>query len=77
MKTDNNTLRQVKIETQLSKIYGTWKNGSEKEVHSNTSLPQEARKISVEQPNFPTKGISKRMEYYSVIKNNEILFATT
>ena len=42
-KTDN-TLRKIKIKTQLSKIYETHKSNSEREVHRNTSLLQEKKK---------------------------------
>ena len=41
-----NTLRQMKIKTQLSKIYGMQQSSSKRKVYSNTDLPQETRKIS-------------------------------
>ena len=40
-----NTLRQMKTETQLSKIMGYSKSSSKRDVHSNTGISQETRKI--------------------------------
>ena len=43
-----------------SKPLGCSKNGSKREVYSNTGLPQETRKISNKQPNLTPKGGRKR-----------------
>ena len=39
---------------------GCRKRSSEREVHRDTGLPQETRKISNKQPNLPPKRIRKR-----------------
>ena len=39
---------------------GCSKSSSKREVYSNTSLPQETRKISNKQPNFTPKAIGER-----------------
>ena len=39
---------------------GCSKSSSKREFYSNTSLPQEIRKISNKQPNLSPKGIRKR-----------------
>ena len=44
-------LRQMKMETQHSKIYGMQQN-SKREIYSDSGLPQETRKISNKQCNF-------------------------
>ena len=50
----------VKIETQLFKIYTTQtKSSFKREVHSNTGVPQETRKIPNKQHNFTCKCIRK------------------
>ena len=59
MKSEN-TLRQTKMKTQLSKSMGCSKSSSKKEVYSDTDCPQEMRKISKKQPNLLFKGIRKR-----------------
>ena len=46
------TSREMKLETQHSKIYGYSKSSSKKEIYSDTDLPQETRKISNKQPNL-------------------------
>ena len=56
MKSEN-TSRQMKMEIQLSKIYGMQQSSSKREVFSNTGFPQKIRKIFNEQPNQPPKGI--------------------
>ena len=38
------------------------KSSSKKEVHSDTALPQEARKISDKQANLPPKRIRKKKQ---------------
>ena len=65
-KKSENTLRQMKMETKLSKIYGTSKSSSKREVYSEAGLPQETREISNKQPNLPSKGIRKRKKQNSV-----------
>ena len=42
------------------KSMGSSKNSSKREVHSNTTLPQETRKTSNKQRNFTPKTIGKR-----------------
>ena len=44
----------------LEKSIGCSKSYSKKEVHRDTGLPQEMRKISNKPPNLPPKGIRKR-----------------
>ena len=44
-------LRQMKMETQHSKIYGM-KQNSKREIYSDSGLPQETRKISNKQANL-------------------------
>ena len=39
---------------------GGSKSNSKREVHSDTGLPEETRKISNKQPNLPPKRIRKR-----------------
>ena len=48
-----NTLRQMTMKTQHYKIYGMQKTSSKREIHSNTGLPQETRKILNTKPNLP------------------------
>ena len=47
-------------ENNLTKSMGCSKSSSKREVHSNTRLPQETRKISNKQPNLLSKIIRKR-----------------
>ena len=54
------TSGEMKIKTQLSKIYVTLKSGSKREVYSNIGLPQKERKISNKQPNLLSKGIKEQ-----------------
>ena len=39
---------------------GCRKSSSKKEIHSNTDIPQETRKISNKEPNSPPKRIRKK-----------------
>ena len=48
------------MKTQLSKTYGCSKSSSKREVYSNTSLPQETRKISNKQSKLTPKGTRER-----------------
>ena len=48
------------METRKLKTYGMQKSNSEREVYSNTILPQERRKISNRQSNFTPKTLGKR-----------------
>ena len=43
--------KQMKMNTQQPKTYGTHEGSPEREVHSNTGLPKKDRKISNKQPN--------------------------
>ena len=54
-----NTSRQRKMGTQLWKSMGYNKSSCNREVYSNTGLPQETRKTSNKQPNLPPKRIRK------------------
>ena len=56
-----NTLRQMKMETQLPKI-GHSKRSSKKEVHSHTCLPQGEKKNPDKQPNLTPKGKEKEKQ---------------
>ena len=50
-----NTLREMKMEAQHSKIYVTHKSSSKREVHSERGLPQETRKIPSKQSSLTHK----------------------
>ena len=39
---------------------GCSKSNSKREIHSNKCVPQETRKVSNKQPNFPTNGTRKK-----------------
>ena len=53
---------------------GCSKNSSEGEVYSNTSLPQETRKISNKQPNLtPKKKVEKEQTKPKVSTRKEII----
>ena len=54
------TSREMKLETQHSKIYGYSKSSSKKEIYSNTILPQQISGISNRQPNLTPKATSGR-----------------
>ena len=41
-----NTLKQMKIKTQLSKIHGMQQNSFKRAVYSISGLPEDTRKIS-------------------------------
>ena len=48
--------KQMKMNSQQSKIMGHSEGSSEREVHSNTGLPKKDRNISNKQPNpMPTR----------------------
>ena len=55
-KSENNS-RQMKTETQISKIYGIQQVNSKRKAYSNTGLFLEMRNISNKQPNFPSEEI--------------------
>ena len=55
-KSENNS-RQMKTETQISKIYGIQHVNSKRKAYSNTGLFLEMRNISNKQPNFPSEEI--------------------
>ena len=48
------------------------KSSSKREVYSNTTLPQETRKTSNEQPNFTPKTIGKRKTNKQTNKKTKI-----
>ena len=48
-----NTSKQIKVENNFPKFWGYSKSSSKMEVHSNTGLPREIRKISNKQPILP------------------------
>ena len=48
------------MKTRQLKIYGMQKSSSNREVYSNTILPQEIRKTLNRQPNFTLKTTGKR-----------------
>ena len=52
---NKNTLREMKMETQHSNIYGTHIISSKSEVYSETGLPQETRKIKSKQSKLTHK----------------------
>ena len=54
-----NTLREMKMETQHSKIYVTHKSSSKREVYSETGLPQETRKTQIINLNLQLKELEK------------------
>ena len=54
-KKSENTLRQMKMKTHLTKPMGCSKTSSKKEVHSNTGLPQETRKSSINNQTYHLK----------------------
>ena len=51
-----------KLNQDNQKCMGFSKIRDKREVHSNTSLPQERRKTSNKQPNFTPKATRKRKE---------------
>ena len=55
-----NTSRQMKLKRHDPKSMGCSKSCAKKKVYSDTSLPQERRKISNKQPNLTLKGTRKR-----------------
>ena len=58
-----NTLRQVKTETEYTKIYGTHSKSSSKwEVFRNTGLPQEARNITTKNLTLYLKKLEKEKQ---------------
>ena len=59
-KESKDILRQMKMRTQQPKIHGTQKNSPKREIHNNTALPQETRKISPKQSKLTPKGSKER-----------------
>ena len=53
------TLKQMKMRTQQSKICGTWKSNPKREIHSITGLSQKTRKSSNKQSNSHLKNLKK------------------
>ena len=66
-----NTSRLMKMETQLPKSMGCSKSSSKREVYSDTSLPQETRKISSKQPKLAPKAIRERRTNKQKTKLNQ------
>ena len=52
---------------------GRNKSSSKRKVYSNTSLPQETRKISKKQPNFIPKATTERRTKSKVSRRKEII----
>ena len=50
----------MKMKTQQPKPMGFSKSSTKREIHSNTSLPQEPRETSNKEPNFTYKASRKR-----------------
>ena len=62
------------MKTRQPKTYGCNKSSSQREVYSNTSLPQETRKISNKQSNHRLKGLEKEEQTKpSVSRRKEII----
>ena len=61
------------MNTQQSKTMGCSKHCFKREVNSNTSLPQETRKISNKQPNFTNKATRERRTKPKVSRRKEII----
>ena len=53
-------MRQMKTKTSIQKSVGCSKSSFKMEVYSDTSLPQETRKISNKQSNLTLKVIRER-----------------
>ena len=49
----------MKMKTYLSNHLGCSKSSRKREVHSNTGLPQDTKKVSITQPNPIPKGARK------------------
>ena len=67
-----NTLIQMKMETQHSKICGMQQSSSKREVYSDTGLPQETRKIS-NNLYYQLKELEKEQTKLKVIRRQEII----
>ena len=64
-------LRKIKINTEQSKTMGHSKNSPERETHSNTGLPQQA-KNSKTRSNHTPKGTRKRTSKVKASRRKEI-----
>ena len=51
----------MKMETQQFKTFGMQQSGPKREIHSNTGLPQEIRKVSNTQPDLIPKPTGERI----------------
>ena len=68
-----NTLRQGKIKTQLSKIYGRSKSSFKRKVYSKTGLPQETRKSQVNNLTYYLEEREKEQTKTKVSREKEII----
>ena len=62
----------MKMKTGQQKTYACSKNSSKREVQSDTSLPQETRKISNKQPKLTPKATRERTNKTQVSRRKEI-----
>ena len=60
MKGNKNMCRSMKMKHDNPKPMKFSKSSAKREIHSNTSLPQETRETSNKQPNFTPKATRKR-----------------
>ena len=56
----------------IQNLWDVAKNSSKREVYSNTSLPQETRKISNKQPKLTPKGIRKIEQITKLVEGKKI-----
>ena len=64
----------MKMKTYLSKPLGCIKGSLKKELHSNTGLPQDARKVSNTQPHPISKGARKgKLTKHKACRRREII----
>ena len=61
------------MKTQQLQIYGMQQKQFQREVYSNTILPQETRKTSNKQPNFTPKATKKGQKNSTVSRRKEII----
>ena len=70
---ENQQIPQDKWKWKQNSPKSVWcsKRSSQREVYSDTGLPQETRKISNIQPNLPPKGIRKRTNKAQIQQKEE------
>ena len=61
------------METRRPKTYGCNRSSAKREIYSNTSLPQETRKISNKQSNLTPRGTRERRTKPKVRRRKEII----